>query len=108
MAVSMSDGKIENRRQLAGLGLRRGLMPAFKQLTPTDIDFVEVAPENWIGIGGRYGRLFRDIAERYPVYLHGFGRNCELDHGKKLNMLCVSIDLLITCLLLTCSHNRYE
>lgn len=75
MAVSMSDGKIENRRQLAGLGLRRGLMSAFKQLTPTDIDFVEVAPENWIGIGGRYGRSFRDIAERYPVYLHGLSLN---------------------------------
>lgn len=75
MAVSMSDGKIENRRQLAGLGLRRGLMPEFKQLTPSDIDFVEVAPENWIGIGGRYGRSFRDIAERYPVYLHGLSLN---------------------------------
>ncbi|MEX1666106.1 HvfB family MNIO-type RiPP peptide maturase [Zhongshania arctica] len=60
---------------LAGLGLRRGLIPAIKELKPGDIDFIEVAPENWIGIGGRYGRSFREIAERYPVYLHGLSLN---------------------------------
>jgi len=35
------------------------------------VDFLEVAPENWIGVGGRYGRQFRAMAERYPVVLHG-------------------------------------
>ncbi|WP_240732893.1 DUF692 domain-containing protein [Halioglobus maricola] len=35
------------------------------------VDFLEVAPENWIGVGGRYGRQFRQMAERYPVVLHG-------------------------------------
>jgi uncharacterized protein (UPF0276 family) len=75
MAISMSDGNTTNGLALAGLGLRRGLMPAFKALQAGDIDFVEVAPENWIGIGGRYGRSFRDIAERHPVYLHGLSLN---------------------------------
>lgn len=32
---------------------------------------MEVAPENWIGVGGRFGRQFRSIAERYPIVLHG-------------------------------------
>jgi len=35
------------------------------------VDFMEVAPENWIGVGGRYGRQFRTLAERFPVVLHG-------------------------------------
>jgi uncharacterized protein (UPF0276 family) len=35
------------------------------------VDFMEVAPENWIGVGGRFGRQFRKLAERYPVVLHG-------------------------------------
>ena len=60
---------------LAGLGLRRGLMPALQDLTGNELDFVEVAPENWLHIGGRYGRSFRELAERYPVYLHGLSLN---------------------------------
>lgn len=75
MAISMAEGTVNSGLELAGLGLRRGLMPAFKELKPGDIDFIEVAPENWIGIGGRYGRSFREIAERYPVYLHGLSLN---------------------------------
>lgn len=32
---------------------------------------MEAAPENWIGVGGRFGRQFSAMAERYPVVLHG-------------------------------------
>ncbi|MFT6277063.1 MAG: hypothetical protein ACJAZ0_003175 [Halioglobus sp.] len=35
------------------------------------VDFMEVAPENWIGVGGRFGKQFRQLAERYPIALHG-------------------------------------
>jgi uncharacterized protein (UPF0276 family) len=35
------------------------------------VDFMEVAPENWIGVGGRFNRQFRELAERYPIALHG-------------------------------------
>ncbi|NKB97564.1 MAG: DUF692 family protein [Pseudomonadales bacterium] len=40
-------------------------------LTNDDVDFMEVAPENWIGIGGRFGRRFREYAERFPIVCHG-------------------------------------
>jgi uncharacterized protein (UPF0276 family) len=40
-------------------------------MDPGAIDFMEAAPENWIGVGGRYGRQFRELAERYPIVLHG-------------------------------------
>ena len=35
------------------------------------VDFMEAAPENWIGVGGRFGKQFRSMAERYPIVLHG-------------------------------------
>ncbi len=39
---------------------------------PTDkIDFLEVAPENWIGIGGKMNKDFRYFTERYPFVCHG-------------------------------------
>ena len=32
---------------------------------------MEVAPENWINVGGRYGRKFREYTERFPFVCHG-------------------------------------
>lgn len=55
----------------AGLGLRRCQLEAHQGLTTDDIDFMEVAPENWINVGGRYGRQFREYTERFPFVCHG-------------------------------------
>ena len=55
----------------AGLGLRRAIMDKMMADPPTEVDFMEVAPENWINVGGRLGRKFRFFAERYPILLHG-------------------------------------
>lgn len=38
---------------------------------PSRIDFMEVAPENWINVGGKLGRKFRFFTERYPFLIHG-------------------------------------
>ena len=57
--------------QGAGLGLRRALLGPLASMDPEAVDFMEVAPENWIGVGGRFARQFRELAERYPVVLHG-------------------------------------
>jgi len=35
------------------------------------VDFFEVAPENWIGLGGAYGRQLRRVTERFPLICHG-------------------------------------
>ncbi|MDX5333208.1 MAG: DUF692 domain-containing protein [Gammaproteobacteria bacterium] len=56
--------------QGAGLGLRRPLLDEF-EAGPVTVDFLEVAPENWIGVGGRLGRRFRALTERYPFVCHG-------------------------------------
>jgi uncharacterized protein (UPF0276 family) len=55
----------------AGLGLRRALLGPLLSLEHIPVDFMEVAPENWIGVGGRLGRQFRELAQRQPVLLHG-------------------------------------
>jgi uncharacterized protein (UPF0276 family) len=54
-----------------GLGLRRPLLPAMRAAAPGSFDFVEVAPENWIGVGGTLGEGFADLAARWPVICHG-------------------------------------
>lgn len=54
-----------------GLGMRRALLSPFLSTQPNTVDFLEVAPENWIGLGGRYGRQFKQIAEQYRFVLHG-------------------------------------
>ncbi len=48
----------------AGLGLRRALLEPLGAGDGVRVDFLEVAPENWIGIGGRLGRQFRELTER--------------------------------------------
>jgi uncharacterized protein len=55
----------------AGLGLRRPLLGALLDSRPPQLSFLEVAPENWIGVGGARGRRFRELTERWPLYAHG-------------------------------------
>lgn len=57
-----------------GLGLRRGLFAQLREHSARvsqSVDFLEVAPENWINLGGRYANGFRDYAERFPLVCHG-------------------------------------
>lgn len=63
--------------QGAGLGLRRSFMGPLADSPgwPPEIGFMEVAPENWIDVGGRFGRRFREIAERAPLVCHGLSLN---------------------------------
>lgn len=55
----------------AGLGFRRDLIPALKSGVPEDIDFFELAPENWIDLGGRYARDLHQFTERHAFVCHG-------------------------------------
>lgn len=57
----------------AGLGLRRSMLPELDAASELEraVDFFEVAPENWIGIGGRLGKAFRRYTDRFPMICHG-------------------------------------
>jgi len=61
--------------QGAGLGLRRAFIGSLADDIPSQIDFMEVAPENWIDVGGRLGRQFRKITEQIPMVCHGLSLN---------------------------------
>ena len=55
----------------AGLGLRRALLGPLQDADLSEVGFMEVAPENWIGVGGRRARRFRSYTERFPFVCHG-------------------------------------
>ncbi|WP_440223095.1 HvfB family MNIO-type RiPP peptide maturase [Dokdonella sp. MW10] len=55
----------------AGLGLRRALIGPLQSRPDAAVDFLEIAPENWIGVGGRLGRQLRELTERHAFACHG-------------------------------------
>ena len=57
--------------QGAGLSFRREMLSDLKQLDTPDVDFFEVAPENWLNIGGQYQKDLRSFTERYSFICHG-------------------------------------
>ena len=64
-----------------GLGLKRELIPQIQalyqilrldeNLSISNINFVEIAPENWIGAGGKAVADLAWFVERYPIVCHG-------------------------------------
>ena len=55
----------------SGLGFRRELLDELETSFPACIDFMEVAPENWIGVGGKPSKRFRAFTEKVPFVSHG-------------------------------------
>lgn len=55
----------------AGIGLRRTMVGSLLDQPPAQVGFMEVAPENWIGVGGIMGKQFKSLAERYDMICHG-------------------------------------
>ncbi|MDX1568996.1 MAG: DUF692 domain-containing protein [Xanthomonadales bacterium] len=52
--------------------MRRALLGPLQRFEgPLSVDFWEVAPENWINVGGSLGRQFRRYTERFPFVCHG-------------------------------------
>ena len=55
----------------AGLGLRREFALELTDALPDSVSFYEVAPENWMKMGGKWGKVFRSLTERFPFIFHG-------------------------------------
>ncbi|WP_036300468.1 HvfB family MNIO-type RiPP peptide maturase [Methylotenera sp. L2L1] len=66
-----------NRSQIhgAGLGLKRELIPQiqslYHQTLISNIQFIEIAPENWIEAGNKATKQLDWFAARYPIVCHG-------------------------------------
>lgn len=61
--------------QGAGLGLKRELIAPLMQQQDEpllkSLNFVEIAPENWLQAGGKYAVELDWFAQRYPIVCHG-------------------------------------
>lgn len=82
-----------------GLGLRRSFLHQVAQELPSEIDWFEFAPENYIDRGGQARKSFNKIAENYPLIAHGLslsiGSLDELnwDYLKKLKQFLKDYDV---------------
>jgi hypothetical protein len=57
--------------QGAGLALKRALLSPLRSRDLNPVQFMEIAPENWMGVGGKRGRLLREYLDRVPFLCHG-------------------------------------
>ena len=56
---------------MIGLGFRRDFAEELIEGKIIKPDFIEFAPENWMNIGGYWGKIARQAVEKYPVHCHG-------------------------------------
>ncbi len=54
-----------------GLGLRRAMIRPLADHPAKQVNFWEAAPENWMGVGGKLGKVFREYTEQFPLVCHG-------------------------------------
>ncbi|MGS0536073.1 HvfB family MNIO-type RiPP peptide maturase [Pseudoalteromonas sp. SaAl2] len=56
---------------MVGLGLRREMLDELLVQVPKQIDFMEVAPENWLKLGGRFKKQFKLLTNDHNFVCHG-------------------------------------
>ena len=54
-----------------GIGLRRDIADVILSSDMIHPDFIEFAPENWMGIGGYWNKVRQRAVDKYPVTCHG-------------------------------------
>ena len=54
-----------------GIGLRRDISKEILESTVLTPEFLEFAPENWMGMGGYWNRIRKEAVDKYPVTCHG-------------------------------------
>ncbi len=54
-----------------GIGLRRDISRELLESKVLKPDFLEFAPENWMGMGGYWNRIRKSAVEKYPITCHG-------------------------------------
>lgn len=64
-----------------GIGYRKEFSKEFLSSEILQPDFVEVAPENWIGIGGYWKQELKKVLDKYPLYCHGLSLSVGSPEG---------------------------
>jgi len=70
-----------------GIGYRRDFADEFISNNEFKPDFIELAPENWIGMGGYWKKKLDAAAERYPITCHGLSLSIGSPDDLDLNFL---------------------
>ena len=69
-----------------GLGLRREFINTFLS-AETHPDFIEIAPENWMGFGGRHAKLLAQCVEKAPLLCHGLSLSIGGPHPLNIEFI---------------------
>ena len=56
---------------MVGIGLRKDFAEELIDDNALNPDFIEVAPENWMGIGGYWKKQLYKALDKYPLFTHG-------------------------------------
>lgn len=96
-----------------GLGFRKEIAQEIINLEGDHCPaFVEVAPENWIDLGGYWAQVLKQVSEKYPITTHGLslsiGSPDPLDWGfiKKIKSFLKEYDIKIYSEHLSYSHSN--
>ena len=69
-----------------GLGLRRDFIDEFLSAEKAP-DFIEIAPENWMGFGGRHAKLLARCVEKTPLICHGLSLSIGGPHPLNIEFI---------------------
>lgn len=72
---------------MVGIGYRKDFSKAFLESNVLTPDFIEVAPENWIGIGGYWKQQLLKALDKYPLYCHGLSLSVGSPEGVDLEFV---------------------
>lgn len=62
---------MKNQPLTVGLGFRLGLAKQILAAEESHASFLEISPENYLGVGGRRRRLLKEAAQKWPIVCHG-------------------------------------
>jgi len=72
---------------MVGIGFRKDFAEELLNGSSLSPSFLEVAPENWMGIGGYWKKIFRKALEKYPLFTHGLSLSIGSPDPLDLNFL---------------------
>lgn len=74
-------------KQFVGIGYRKDFGEEFLQSEILQPSFIELAPENWMNIGGYWKKVLKRLSEKYPVTAHGLSLSIGSPEGLDWNFL---------------------
>ncbi|PZU91656.1 MAG: hypothetical protein DI529_00375 [Chryseobacterium sp.] len=66
---------------MIGIGYRKEFSKEFLESTVLKPDFIEVAPENWMEIGGFWKQQLKKALEKHPLFCHGLSLSVGSPEG---------------------------